>query len=287
MLLRLIRPLMLAVFTAMLCTACGQEEVDVAYPIPIPGYRLTSVWMQDENGKELGPVWKATYYPDGRLKSISDDRDSTYLGYAYDGKEITVSDLHRPTFWPPYSYHKLQLNEKGQVGMAYFGQEKPDFYGQYRDTTAYVYDDAGLLTEQLRRSVFIDNTHKPFHATVRISNQIRNANIVTTSLKVEPESAYGFRNYQLAIEFHPDKEDKNLIQAIFRFHPWRFSKMPFAKSSAKLPRKFSYLHSDGSTQVSEFAYEWDAQGNVTRIIERNPYSSSDGVISAYSLRYNE
>ncbi len=67
------------------------------------------MWVRDENGKELRPVWKATYYPDGRLKSIADDRDSTYLGYAYDGKEIIVSELSKPTFWPPFSYHKLQL----------------------------------------------------------------------------------------------------------------------------------------------------------------------------------
>jgi hypothetical protein len=111
-------------FTAVLCTACNQEEVPVNYPIPVPDYRLTSVWMRDGNGKELGLVWQATYYPDGRLKSIYDDRDSTNLGYAYSGKEISVSELWKPTHWLPFSYYRLQLNEKGQVGMAYYGQEK-------------------------------------------------------------------------------------------------------------------------------------------------------------------
>lgn len=287
MLLRLIRPLAFAVFTAVLCTACDQEEVHVAYPFPIPDYRLTSVWMKDETGRDLGAVWKATYYPDGRLKSISDDRDSTYLGYAYNGKEITVSDLHRPSFWPPFSYHKLQLNEKSQVSMAYFGQEKADIYGQYRDTTAYVYNDAGFMTEQLRRSVFTDKTRKSFYSTVRISNQIKDGNIVTTSLQMEPENTFDFRNYQLDSEFYPDKKDKNLIQAVYRFHSWRFSKMPFVKPSAKLPRRFSYLHADGSTQVSEFSYQWDEQGNVTRIIEKIVNGSSGSAVKEYSLRYNE
>jgi hypothetical protein len=287
MLPRLIRPLMVAVCAAVLSTACDQEEVSVAYPLPIPDYRLTSVWMRDENGKELGAVWKATYYPDGRLKSISDDRDSTYLGYAYDGKEIIVSELSKPTFWPPFSYHKLQLNEKNQVSMTYFGQEKADTYGQYRDTTAYVYDDAGFIIEQLRRGVFIDNTRKSFYSTVRVSNQIKDGNIVTTFLQMEPEYSYGFRNYQLSSAFYPDKEDKNAIQAIYRFHPWRFSNMPFAKASVKLPRRFSYIHSDGSTEAYEFSYQFDGQGNVTRITERIVNGSSSSAGREYSLRYNE
>jgi hypothetical protein len=97
-----------------------------------------------------------------------------------------------------------------------------------------VYDDAGLLTEQLQRSLLVDNTRKPFYSTVRISNQIRDANIVATSLAIEPEiSSYGLRNYQLDSEFYPDKEDKNLIQAFFRFHPWRLRVMPFVKAIGK------------------------------------------------------
>jgi YD repeat-containing protein len=273
--------------------SCGQDQAEPAYPILSTDQRLTSVQRLEDavTPPVLTPVWQADYYANGRLKRITDARDSLLLAdYEYAGQEIIGKDAH--TVLKDY---RLKVDGQHRVVHMYRILEKDGFGFNSYDTTAYTYDQAGNLVGELRKMEHKYLSGATDNWNIHINHQVTAGNPVLTTIITDFRSSFrpSYRDTQKIIrEFYPDKIDQNNIQAFFQLYEYPVNThlhVPFIKTAKHLLRKVWYVNPDGSTAAwREFSYEWDNQGNVTRItdLSTDPRSTPQQYAQQYLLHYN-
>jgi hypothetical protein len=294
MLTRKLRPIVWCAFGILAFSSCRQEEAEPRHPVLSTDYRLTSVVMLDEPGSAQSPLpfWRAEYYPDGSLKSLSDDRDSSYVAYAYAGREIIGKDISTHNHWAPFTAYRLALDDRQRVVQSYWLSGRDHHGTTWSDTTTYATNQDGYLVEQVQKTFYRDGRGAVSVATTTITHQLSGGDPVLTTVTTESRPSTGPSNrriFRFIREYYLDKPDKNNIGAFFpvygsfRFHGYAPRHDPFFKPAAHLLKKVTYLDQDGNTTSErEFFYEWDSQGNVTRITGKDPGSTTGG----YGLRYN-
>ncbi len=288
LLTRKLRPLVWCAIGISAFSSCRQDVAEPTHPVLSTNYRLTSVQRLDAAGTPLAPLpfWRAEYYPDGSIKRLSDDRDSSYVEYAYTGREIIGKDISMHDHWPPFTDYRLQLDAQHRVIASYHASGSGSWY----DSTTYASDQAGYLVEQVRKRVHQDGRGTKSEMTTTISHQFSGSNPVVTTVTetyARPDGQLQRDRVRLLMEYYPDQKDQNNIQAFFRM--WGYGSIapvhhvPFFKSARHLLKKVYYVNNDNVTVGEmELSYQWDGQGNVTRIIVTTP----NGSMGQYGLRYN-
>jgi hypothetical protein len=293
MLIQKLRPIVSGTLGIHLFSACSQDQAEPTYPVLSTNYRLTFVQRLNEPAAPpvLTPFWEAEYYPNGRLKRITDVRDSFLLAdYEYAGHEILGKDAY--TVLKDY---RLKVDSQHRVVQMYRILEKDGFSFNSYDTTAYTYDQAGNLVEELRKMEHKYWSEAKDNWNINIYHQVTAGDPVLTTIITDFRSSFrpSHRDTQKIIrEFYSDKVDKNNIQAFFQLYDYplnTYLHVPFIKTAKHLLKKVWYVAPDGSTSAwQEFSYEWNDQGNVTRITNTftNPLSTPQQYVQQYSLHYN-
>jgi hypothetical protein len=295
MLIQKLRPIVWCALGIFAFSACRQEVDEPAPGFPNTGYLISEVTQADAPSLDIKPFWLATYYDNGSLKSLSDDRDSSYVEYAYKGREIIGKDISPPTSWRvPFAEYRLKLNDRQQVTESYLsGNDNAG--GQRYDSTAYRYDAEGYLVEQLQRSAYLVNKRLVQHTTRMITTTWRDGNPVEIRVTDDFRPAAGPATreaFTIKQEYYPDKTDGNNIQAFLRLfgYTWTARAIPFLKAPKNLLKKVSYLAADGSkTGEWEYAYESaNVEGHelITRITSTETRGTSVMAPVRYAVRYH-
>ncbi len=288
LLTRKLRPVVWCAFGIFAFSSCRQEVAEPTHPVLSTDHRLTSVVLLDGPGTAPNPLpfWRAEYYPDGSIKSLSDDRDSSYVAYAYAGREIIGKDISTHDHWPPFTDYRLQLDDQRRVTASYHASGSGNWY----DSTTYASDQAGYLVEQVRKLVHQDGQGTKSAMTTTINHQFTGGNPVVTTVTEtypRPDGQLQRDRVRLIMEYYPDQKDQNNIQAFFRLRGYGsiapVRHVPFFKSARNLLKKVYYVNSnDVTVDEMELSYQWDGQGKVTRITVTTP----NGSPVQYGLHYN-
>ncbi len=241
MLIQKLRLIVLGALGLLLFSACGQDQAEPAYPVLSTGHRLTSVQRLNEMVAPpvLTPFWEAEYYPDGRLKRITDCRDSLLLqSYEYAGDEIIGKDAN--TVLKDY---RFKVDGQHRVVHMYRVLAKDGFSFNSYDTTAYTYDQAGNLVEELRKMEHKYWSGAKDNWNITINHQVTVGDPVLTTITTDFRSSFrpSYRDTQKIIrEFYPDKVDKNNIHAFFQLYDYPANThlhVPFIKTAKHLLKK--------------------------------------------------
>jgi hypothetical protein len=280
---------------AFSASSCRQEEAKPTPPVLSTGFQLTEVTQSNDVRQDVQPFWRAEYYADGSLKTLSDDRDSSYVAYAYAGREIIGTDISPVASWRiPFAEYRLKLNDRHQVTESYRSGTDP-LGGRGYDSTTYRYDPAGYLLEQHQRSAYIDKNGMVHHTTRTISTAWNEGDPVAISVTADYHPATGPSTreaFTIKQEYYPDKNDSHNIQTFLRLYgyTWTAQAIPFLKPPRHLLKKVSYLAADGS-KIGDWEYTYaaamvDAPDIITHITITETRGTAVQDTLRYALRYN-